>query len=73
MHRQGTEATQNPHYGSGRPHFELMRIMEWPNPSNQPVLHAHVEHQCQATKQMAEAECQHVWQGDIAVAPQPTK
>eukprot|EP00973_Karenia_brevis_P060095 8361903-Karenia_brevis.AAC.1 len=36
----------------------FMRIKEWRNPSNQPVLNVHVDHQCQANKQTEDTEGQ---------------
>eukprot|EP00973_Karenia_brevis_P091825 12409327-Karenia_brevis.AAC.1 len=49
-----------------------MRIKEWPNTNNEPVLHVNVDHQCQATKHSPDWETQQVWQGDIVVGAPTT-
>eukprot|EP00973_Karenia_brevis_P023026 3171749-Karenia_brevis.AAC.1 len=51
----------------------MMMMKKWPNPCNKLVLNIHIEHECQANKQMDAAKRQQVWQGDIVVAPQPAQ
>eukprot|EP00973_Karenia_brevis_P047461 6589179-Karenia_brevis.AAC.1 len=51
----------------------LMRMKEWPKPSNSPVMNIHMEQQCQGNKQMDEAQSQDVWQGEVVVSPQPAR